>query len=256
MGERVMGVEMAGFAFADLPVAAMVTDDNDHIVWVNEQLCLLLRTNSRSLIGAPLDSVMRGSEEILGPDISRYTITDDEGQRRWLQCSRSERREGEGCLRCFVDITEFQSRRGRGRFAALAVDRTNIDAETGVLNRLSILKALQTEISRSRRYGNPLSALMVCVRSEASSVAVSHLVESASQVLRWVDSMGRLDDATFLVVLPETHQAGAQSVGDKIVQSSAELSIELSAEEWGGEDSVDPFLDRLRGQIETVDSAA
>ncbi|MCH9673879.1 MAG: hypothetical protein K0U93_20745 [Gammaproteobacteria bacterium] len=263
-----MGFSTDDFNLANLPVAAVVTDREDKVIWANDALYALLKTASEQLVGSPLTPMLGDVQDIGTPSrirgelgasaIARYLTVDDSGHRRLLQCDSGAVPGTDFTLRCVIDLSDMDNRaRIGGRFAALALDRPNLDAESGVLNRLAVLQALQTEISRSRRYGNPLGAIWLSVEEATPAEELVALVKKASQALRWVDSMGRLTEDSFLIVLPETNEAGAQSVAGKILEEHGlRVSPTVVADEWHGEDSVDAFLLRLTNATAPVGSAA
>ena len=99
------------------------------------------------------------------------------------------------------------------------------DDLTGLPNRRAISQALDLHISRSRRYQNPLSTALIHIdlrewngvqplSSEPVVLAVSRFLRDR---LRWVDQIARWDENVFLLVLPETTEADARQLLEKIV---------------------------------------
>ena len=91
-----------------------------------------------------------------------------------------------------------------------------IDELTGLPNRRALSQHLELHVSRSRRYANPLSVILVRL-----AIAPGDTTHSASMLatarflrdrLRWVDQIARWDEQSFLVVLPETSETEAQEV--------------------------------------------
>ena len=128
-------------------------------------------------------------------------------------------------------MAEFESR-AKGRSAVMVgLDVSQLDAECGILNRRALLAELGSEVSRSRRYGNSLSAILVrfsdCGQpGEGTVVAVEsrrRVAQTVNELLRWVDVVGVLEKGQFLVVLPETAAAPARQVQAKIDAALAEL---------------------------------
>jgi diguanylate cyclase (GGDEF)-like protein len=99
------------------------------------------------------------------------------------------------------------------------------DDLTGLPNRRAITQALELQISRSRRYRNPLAVVLVHLAVDDEHIGL--LREAADQLvlgvsrflrdrLRWVDQIGRWEDNMFLLVLPETEEAHARGLVRKI----------------------------------------
>lgn len=104
-----------------------------------------------------------------------------------------------------------------------------IDADTGLLTHGALIKNLDLLITRSRRYGNPLSALKVQVASVTADIndhgmvtAVGHLLKDQ---LRWADLIGRAGDGLFVIVMPETSQDAAARICDKLRERLQTLTV-------------------------------
>jgi diguanylate cyclase (GGDEF)-like protein len=128
-----------------------------------------------------------------------------------------------------------------------ALERSRLQAEmremalrdelTGLFNRRGILGILEEEIERFRRYGRPLSILMVDVDGfKQVNDQFGHLVgdrvltkvaRSLDKGTRGVDKVGRFGEDEFLVVLPETPPSGAVHVAERLRRTVAELDIPL-----------------------------
>lgn len=88
------------------------------------------------------------------------------------------------------------------------------DALTGAVNRRSFLERAQAELSRSRRYGAPLSLVMMDVDHfkrindtlghARGDDALCRIVQVCAQVVRKEDVLGRLGGEEFALLLPQT----------------------------------------------------
>ena len=97
-----------------------------------------------------------------------------------------------------------------------------VDPSSGLLDRATIVRALETEVSRSRRYSNPLSIVVARlnpVQNESVPIAEnpagdeSNALISMGQIIqeetRWADRIGRCDAGQLMLVLPETDARSA-----------------------------------------------
>jgi PleD family two-component response regulator len=98
---------------------------------------------------------------------------------------------------------------------------TLTDELTGLPNRRALGSALAAQVTRSRRYHNPLAMAMVrptcglgdAAPPDAVMLAVSRFLRDR---LRWADIIGREDEQTFMLILPETDQVAANGVIQQI----------------------------------------
>ncbi|MCP5155437.1 MAG: hypothetical protein H6983_14805 [Ectothiorhodospiraceae bacterium] len=246
---------------ARLPMAVLLSDAADHVVWVNDAFCTLLAAPPESLVGAPVEAVLTGRSEVVAPGLRRFAITADNGRRLWLQCTETTLDEGDGAmttLRLFDDISSLDGRGNARSAAAFGRTPSRLDGVTGALTRLAVLQELSAQISRSRRYGNRLSVLLVRLAPAAES-ALELQRRAVAQVLReqlrWVDSTGILTPEEFLVVLPETDARSAGKVARKLSQAITAIEGEagigadhanLTVAGWRPEDDMQALLARVR----------
>ena len=100
------------------------------------------------------------------------------------------------------------------------------DGLTGLYNHDYITRVLEHELGRSRRYGHPLTLLMIDIdHFKAVNDSFGHLVgnrvlEAISQVLRAnvrdVDTVGRFGGEEFSVILPEATCRDARRVAERM----------------------------------------
>jgi diguanylate cyclase (GGDEF)-like protein len=131
------------------------------------------------------------------------------------------------------------------------------DALTGLANRRYILSQLNAQVSAARRHGRPVSVAIVDV-DHFKAVNDSHGHEAGDRVLvavakaladhlRAEDQLGRLGGEEFLAVLPDTDDAAAERVTEKlrcevgrvvVEHDDAEISVTASigVATWAGEE--------------------
>ena len=124
----------------------------------------------------------------------------------------------------------------------------------GVLSREAALLRLDAEISRSRRYANPLSCLVAQVDDDTG--AYTGLERMLREQLRWVDVLARWSEHELLVLLPETHARAATALCRKLANQArsqtSPIVVLWGASTWRRGDDANRFVARAsareRGQ--------
>lgn len=250
---------------ARLPLGIVLSDENDKVAWVNAAFCEMLATSPESVLGAPVEAVLGADAEQVRDHIRRYVIVDDTGQSRWLECSATSLDGGDGppaTLRCFSDITSFDQRQSGRAATGSGTEPSRIDPESGLLNRQAVVQELNSQISRSRRYGNSLSLIQIVLdpdpEAEHDSAwqgpARRRVTEILKSVLRWADFVGALSADELLVILPETGVVSAREVIKKVKAAVADDTWEhtdvqvvptFAATGWDEGDTMQSMFERL-----------
>ncbi len=111
------------------------------------------------------------------------------------------------------------------------------DSLTGLLNRRALNDMLGHEINRAGRYDTDLS-LIICdvdlfkqindsYGHTAGDRALIVVSETLRQTLRKADILGRYGGDEFMIILPETSLAGAQSLAEKVRAAVEGLELDL-----------------------------
>src|SRR4051794_30613905 len=91
---------------------------------------------------------------------------------------------------------------------------------TRLLDAPALLHALDYELNRALRYGRPFSVLRIVPHllpdEVPSDTEINCVADCIAAQLRDVDRVGRLDNASFVALLPETDQAAAQIAAGRI----------------------------------------
>lgn len=255
--------------FDHLAAGVVLCDLQDSIVWVNDCFLEMMAADKNSVTGAPLSSLMKQNltAVVSQPDITRYRTTNDKGESLWLHCITSPV-ETRGVtthkLHILVDITEFEQRHNLRSLVDTGLDVSRLDKSSGVLNRRTIIQELNAEISRTRRYGNPLSLILlhfplsVTLAGQQSTGMLQTLANVLNGQLRWVDKLGVLDKGEFLVVLPESSLDSAHQTWAKISHALQEMTIRreqmnsdysVAVTAWMNNDTADAMIERLGSML-------
>jgi diguanylate cyclase (GGDEF)-like protein len=113
------------------------------------------------------------------------------------------------------------------------------DSLTGALNRRRFVEVGMEEFSRSKRYDNPMSLLMLDIDHfknindtwghAAGDKILKALTETINSITREPDGIGRLGGEEFAVILPETDLTDAAVIAERMryaVHESTSVSVD------------------------------
>lgn len=150
------------------------------------------------------------------------------------------------------------------RHAQVLTD-SRIDGLTGLLNQRGLTETLATEIGRARRFGSPLSLIMLDVDElktindrfghAAGDSLLRHIAGKVRAALRQIDAAARVGGDEFVIVVPSSDATSAQRIAERILTAMRDdaavfgdervtPSASLGVAQWQGETSVEQFLRR------------
>ena len=220
-------------AMDQLPVGVWLTDAQGRIVWANHKLCMQLGLEPPQLVGRKPGTLptLRACDLSQG-ESSLSVASPGSGEARLLHCITRQltgQRDGLRSIGCLIDLP-YRDRASRQKFSA--PEPPSLDPRTGVLSHTAVMRELESQVSRSRRYHNPLAIVIMRTSGGGTDpqspdspgadvpAAIGRLLNDK---LRWVDIAGEWDDSSFLLVLPETSGEAAQGLADKLAGEVAAL---------------------------------
>jgi diguanylate cyclase (GGDEF)-like protein len=118
------------------------------------------------------------------------------------------------------------------------------DPLTGIPNRRHLFQQLEAEVNRARRYGTPVSLVMIDIDHfkhlndaaghRAGDVALKQVTTALKQVVRKVDTLARYGGEEFVVLLPQVDREEALEVAEKLRRVVEETAFEHGAVQPGG----------------------
>lgn len=243
------------------PVGILITDGEDRILWLNRALRRQLDVPWPEILGEEFQALPIEQVEDSGGGREQYRIQsgipDDE---EVLDASVTSVDDGTGGT---LNVRFFIHHVGQGLRASLLEHlgfRRGTDPLSGVMDKAAIMRVLDSEISRTRRYANELSILLIQVSKDLADMDADTAVISAGRVLsdgmRWVDAAGRVSDTEFLLVLPETDAEGARVLADKLRtrfstgdSEHPALEAKVAFASWRKGDDAMFMIDRARKRL-------
>jgi len=256
-----------------LPGALALVDTNNEIVWVNDSFLRVTTLSSANVVGKQIKDLGSEIQDMFGEGHVYLTAT-NKRDAYWLACMTIPL--GDYRLQYCSDVTQLQGLiEDREGLKTKVAELNPIDQVTGMPNRRALFQNLEQQASRSRRYGNTLS-VMILRLSNLSELIRGHgndnsneMLLSISQMLndqmRWADVIGRLDKNEFLFILPETEESATSELRDKIEEqlskvdiptsddSDFELIHEFGMAQWRKGDDVGMLMQRARQSLDGTD---
>jgi two-component system cell cycle response regulator len=226
----------------------VVIDDQYFITLFNPAAERLFGYSATEVLGQPLDMLL--PERVRGPHrgFLEGFARDLTGSRAMTGRPAVTGRRADGTeFAAEISISQFASPTGR-QFTATVRDITErrraedelrrlalTDALTGSANRRHFMERAAFEFARMRRYGNPVSLVMLDVDHfkrvndthghAAGDAALILLVKCCRGLLRDTDVVGRLGGEEFALLLPDATVDAAFQVAERVRLNLADLEI-------------------------------
>lgn len=250
------------------PMGLALSDVNQNVTWVNETFQNYLGISADEISGHSIDEL----PEVLAPlftsssvvHIPKNPVRDDQ----WFMCSQHKLDDNTvhyitdvGPLHLLMQEREYLKDELR---EALAVDEI-----TGMPNKVALFQSLEPQISRSRRYNNLLSIVIMRINNveQLDLVQISSLLLPISQMLndqvRWADIVGKLNDSDFMLVLPETGADACKNLSDNLnerlnalpvpddLPDDFKVSASFGYSEWSKGDDLSLLMQKARKMLES-----
>lgn len=218
------------------------------------------------VVGGPLAGVIEAHESSVGPTFvadGRYVVVAARTGGLLVEAPAADLVGDEGRLGLLQVLTDLASgvthtarrmveahqrtvalegaRRRLGDQNALLQDLARSDELTGLANRRVLRERLEQELDRFQRYGRPV-ALVLCDVDHFKQVndrfghpvgdrVLQAVAQRALEATRKVDLVARYGGEEIVMVMPETHAAGALTVAERMRKAVAQTSVQADAAE-------------------------
>lgn len=260
------------------PIGLMLIDAEGKVQWLNPTLQTWLGSQAEAVLGQTTDTAPVEFKDMWTENATVHLAATSAHDELWLLTTSQPLSNG-GVMQFFIDASPLKLlMQERDTLQEQLAKTTMTDPETGMPNRRALSQNLESQVSRSRRYQNPLTILIMRIEN-LSDFMNQHNTDSARPLLvairnvlndqlRWADTIGRMDDDEFLLILPETHLEATGQMIDLLHKRLAELSIEgfedsdfkvqarFSGAEWHKGDDVGLLMLRAREGLEAGEKQA
>ena len=237
------------------PTGVLALDAQRRVLWTNAALSNLLGVRGETLIGRGAHNLERDDLQVLFSDEAHIQVVGIDGEPRHLVRTRVAGQTGDAVaeLHYFSDQTDrvrLQDDLAQARQAAHALRL--VEPDTGLMSQRALMLVLEPQVARSRRYNNPLAAVVLHahLRSTQPEIAAREISQVLKDQLRWADLIGRDENGDFLIVLPETSAEAARALTEKLDQAlRRNPHVEahfFGVAEWVKSDNATGLLQRAR----------
>jgi len=254
------------------PAGLMLLDDEGVVRWLNDTLSGWLGERADTLTNRGEQTAPEALRPLFRQDATLNLAAGESSPEMWL-VSTSTPVKGGGLAQYFIDVSAvrhlLQERDVlNGKLESLLVE----DAMTGMPNHRALVQSMESQVSRSRRYGNALSILVLKLDNQMEIVKRLGLASPGPLLIalrnmlndqfRWADIIGRLNADTFLLILPETSLEATSELSKMLRNRLAGLKLTeaqigecglqyaIGIAEWKKGDDPDLLLQRAQQALQ------
>ncbi|MCU7811100.1 MAG: diguanylate cyclase [Candidatus Thiodiazotropha sp. (ex Notomyrtea botanica)] len=216
------------------PTGMLAIDNDICIRWINPALETMLNLEGNELIGKDKTTLPESLHALFDETDILHLSLNDEGE-RWLYREVKEVTDGTDMplrLHFYQDISpQVLAEKENDQLRKKVDDLTITDPLTGMANRKATLQAIAAQVTRTRRYGNPLTLGAMRLNhpdmpdTPLPDVSVLSLAHYLRERLRWADIIGRYESELFLLLMPETDREDAENLLQQIIQECQEGAL-------------------------------
>lgn len=254
------------------PIGLFLTDNKGKVNWLNPTLAHLLDTQQDSFIGQSEQSIDEDLKALFSEQGIVRLESETEPNKHFICTKQPLDSDAAAHIHFVHDASSMHALfQERDELKNIIEEMKAIDPVTGMPNYRAILSALEPQVSRSRRYGNVLSVIIVQLtnlkelQKELGEAQINELIIACSHMLndqvRWADMIGHIDDHEFLLILPETSEQDTHKLKDilserfeniqvgEMADKKLSLSIDFGIAQWGKGMDVPLFLQTARDML-------
>ena len=220
------------------PYPMMATDENGKVSWVNPAFEDLCTVGSEQIIGTSAENPPLPDLGELFSTQNPIKLQHPERGEVWLQRTIktvSQPDEPVMQMHYFQEMNADESLLQENLLLKKQVENLTLTDElTGLANERSLSQHLAAQVTRSRRYNNPLTLVLVSIEVDHQSAPIldehyNDAIVAFSQFLRerlrWADFIARCQAGRFVIVLPETGKEEAERLFADIVNEKHKIDL-------------------------------
>ena len=224
------------------PIGLFLTNEQGSVSWLNPTLAHLLGVTENTFIGQTEQSVADEFKALFSEQGIVRIESENEPSKHFICTRQPLDSEMVTHIHFVHDASSMHALfKERDELKSIIEEMKAVDPLTGMPNYHAILGALEPQVSRSRRYGNVLSVLIVqltnldALKKKMGDTQINELVIACSHMLndqvRWADMIGHINDHEFLLILPETSAEDTHKLKDILDERFSAIQIGDMAEQ-------------------------
>jgi diguanylate cyclase (GGDEF)-like protein len=221
------------------PLGVIIINTNGVIDWSNKNICNILHCNGTDLIDKSIETIDPRLAGLFNDGSTLHLKANSHHDDIWLINVAHQVTDipDMGTIHYLSDVSSLHSLAIQHEDLKNDFEDVNVtDPITGLPNRRAMYQTLEPQVSRSRRYDNPLSIIIMklndltSVETNYGEPATNKMMLEISQMLndqlRWADTIGKLDDDEFIFVLPETDSEASKNLISKVENRLTDIILD------------------------------
>lgn len=253
------------------PIGLFLTDKSSTVTWFNPTLAHLIGDLQKSFIGKTEQTISEEFKSLFSDQGIVHIQSKDQASKYFI-CTKQPL-ENNLYIHFVHDASSMQQLvQERDELKSIIDEIKSIDTLTGMPNNQAIINALEPQVSRSRRYGNILSIIIVqitnlnLIEKQLGEIQTCELIIACSHMLndqvRWADMIGHINDHEFLLILPETSEADTHKLKDilnerfnavqvgEMAERNIKIEVDFGISQWQKGMDVPMLIEAAREMLE------
>jgi len=243
------------------PLGILLITNNGNIDWVNQNMCNILHCSDTDLVDKTIETIDPRLAGLFKDGCTMHLKANSKHDDIWLinvahsntkndqpNTNKKAKNNAQNKTETVTDQTTIHYLSDVSSLHTLALRHEDLKSDyedvnvtdpiTGLPNRRAMYQTLEPQVSRSRRYENPLSIIIMklndlnSVETNFGSPATNKMLIEISQMLndqlRWADTIGKLEEDEFMFVLPETDSEASKNLITKVKDRLSEIILDDS----------------------------